>query len=93
MPINRTWVAIALLPMLAACNEHLVDMGPPVSTFGEANRQTLAAQVIDPDPQYEFLDPATSAEHAAQAIERYRKGTVTKPERTSSTAISGGGGR
>ena len=91
MPISRTWLAIAVLPMLAACEHDLVDMGGhPASTWGEANRQTMAAQVIDPDPQYEFLDPATSADHAARAIERYRKGTVTKPERTSSTAGSGG---
>lgn len=91
MRTKRLWLAIAVLPMLAACEHDLVDMGGhPASTFGEANRQTLAAQVIDPDPQYEFLDAATSADHAAQAIEKYRKGTVTKPERTSSTTISGG---
>ena len=91
MPISRTWLAIAALPLLAGCEHDLVDMGGhPASTWGEANRQTMAAQVIDPDPQYEFLDPATSADHAARAIERYRKGTVTKPERTSSTAGSGG---
>ena len=59
--------------------------------FGEANRQTYAAMVIDPDPQY--AEPlATSAEHAADAIERYRDDAVKQPERTSSTEGSGSGG-
>lgn len=62
------------------------------SDFGEANRQTLMAQVIDPDPQYEFLDPATSGDHAAQAIDRYRKGMVKQPDKVTSTSISSGGG-
>ena len=60
--------------------------------FGEANRQTYAAMIIDPDPQYE--EPlATSAEHAAGAVEAYREGTVKRPERVRSTqSVSGGGG-
>lgn len=56
------------------------------TTMGEALHTTLAAQVIDPDPQYEYLDPATSGQHAAQAIERYRTDKVKKPERISSTS-------
>ena len=61
--------------------------------FGEANRQTMMAQVIDPDPEYETLVPETSAEHAAQAIERYRKDEIKQPERISSTeSVSGGSG-
>ena len=63
------------------------------TTFGEAKNMTMAAQVIDPDPQYEFLDPLTSAEHAAQAIDRYRKGTVKQPERIRSTEAVGSRGR
>lgn len=63
------------------------------STFGEANRQTMMAQVVDPDPQYEYLDPATSGDRAAQAIDRYRKGTVKQPDKVTSTQISGSGSR
>ena len=48
--------------------------------FGEASEQTLMAQVIDPDPQYDTLVPASSGEHAAQAIDRYRKGNVKEPQ-------------
>lgn len=58
------------------------------SNFGEANKATFAAQVVDPDVEYEYLDPATSGEHAGQAIERYRKGTVKRPERVRSTTTS-----
>ena len=60
------------------------------TTFGEANKATFAAQVVDPDPQYEYLDPPTSAEHAGQAIDRYRKGAVKRPERVRSRADASG---
>lgn len=82
---------LALLPLLAACEHGAAGTGAPASTFGEANRQTMAAQVIDPDPQYEYLDPATSAERAGKAIDRYRKGTVKRPERVRTTSEVGGG--
>ena len=86
------WLALAALPLLAGCETGMAGRGEPASTFGEANRQTMLAQVVDPDPQYEFLDPETSAEHAAKAVERYRKDAVKKPERVKSTSGIGGGG-
>jgi type IV pilus biogenesis protein CpaD/CtpE len=55
--------------------------------FGEANRQTYAAMVIDPDPRYE--EPmATSGEHAGDAVERYRNDQVKQP----ATVRTGSGG-
>ncbi|GGB86185.1 hypothetical protein GCM10011494_00600 [Novosphingobium endophyticum] len=71
-------------------------MGGP-DNFGEANRQTMMAQVIDPAPQYDTAVPETSAEHAGQAVERYRTDKVKKPERVKtsnalSSSGSGGGG-
>ena len=84
MTSNVRYLAVAvLLPALAAC-EHNYP-GPPASSYGDANRMTMAAQVVDPDPQYVTLNPETSGEHAGQAAERYRKGAVKKPVRTSST--------
>ena len=69
MTIDYRRVAlIALLPALAAC-EHNYP-GPPASKFGDANRATLAAQVVDPDPQYETINPPTSGEKAGQAGEK-----------------------
>lgn len=61
--------------------------------FGEANRATYAAMVVNPDPQYDTPIPLTSAEHAAQAIERYRTDAVKVPERQTTTqSVSGGTG-
>jgi len=62
--------------------------------FGEANRQTMAAQVIDPTPEYVTTVPASSGQHAAQAVERYRKDQVKKPDRvkTTNAGLGGGGG-
>lgn len=58
--------------------------------WGEANRATMAAQVIDPNPEYENPIPETSADHAVDAIDRYREGNVKQPERVSTTEISQG---
>lgn len=93
MPIDRrVLLLLALVPGLAGCESTLSSVkAPDASGFGEPNRQTLAAQVIDPDPQYEYLDPATSGQHASAAIERYRQDKVKKPERVSSTASIGSG--
>ena len=54
------------------------------AAFGEANRQTYAAMIVNPDPQY--AEPmASSAEQAAAAAERYRNDEVKQPEAPSST--------
>lgn len=65
------------------------------SSFGEANRQTMAAQIIDPDPVYESDVPPGRGDHAGQAVERYRTDKIKQPKRQSSTSTggnSGGGG-
>jgi hypothetical protein len=90
-------LAFAALPLLlAGCEHDYAGAVKPASSFGEANRQTMMAQVIDPDPQYETLTPPTSGEHAGQAVDRYRKDKVKKPERVMSTQTgrsgSGSGG-
>lgn len=59
--------------------------------LGEANRLTYAAMIVDPEPVYDTEMP-TSAEHAAQAEERYRKDKVKKPATIRSTSGTGGGG-
>ena len=53
--------------------------------FGDANRQTMAAQVIDPNPVYEDPIPPTSADNAVDAIDRLRNDQVKRPERISTT--------
>lgn len=89
---RRCWLALAATAMLAGCEHGPMELNNPGSPWGEANRQTFAAQVIDPDPRYDTLDPPTDAEHAAQAVERYRQDKVKKPERVTSTQTSSGGG-
>lgn len=79
---------VALLPALAGCMHNYP--GPPASNFGDANRMTMAAQVVDPDPQYDTLNPPTSGEHAGQAAERYRKDAVKQPVRETATVSSSG---
>ena len=48
--------------------------------FGESVKQTMMAQVIDPDPQYDTLVHESSGDHAAQAIGRYRTDSVKEPK-------------
>lgn len=81
---------LGALPLLAACTDGLASTGTPASSFGEANRQTMLAQVVDPDPQYDTLVPATSAQHAGQAADRYAADKVKKPERVRSTQSPSG---
>jgi len=87
------WGLLAVVALLGGC-EHDQLGGKAASTFGEANRQTMMAQVVDPDPQYDTLVPETSAAHAAQAADRYAKDTVKKPEKVRSTeSVSSGSSR
>lgn len=95
MNSRLTSLAIVGTLALAGCAQthtgELETIDP--ADFGEANRQTYAAMVIDPDPQYD--EPlATSAEHAADAAERYRNDAVKQPDsiRTTSGTGTGGGG-
>lgn len=82
-----------LLPalLLGACSTTSRTGLVEDTAMGEAMRQSMAAQVIDPEPEYASDIEPSSGDHAAQAVERYRKGTVKKPERVRSTATGPGG--
>jgi len=84
----RTALVVASFVLLAGC-EHSLTEPKGAAQFGEPNRQTMLAQVIDPDPQYDTAIPPSSAEHAGQAIERYRTDKVKKPDKVRTT--QGGG--
>jgi type IV pilus biogenesis protein CpaD/CtpE len=88
-------VAAAALAALSGCATDgpngLPYLGGP-DNFGEANRQTYMAQVIDPAPVYDTLVPESQGEHAAQAVERYRTDKVKKPERVNTSKLKTGGG-
>ncbi|MGN3975103.1 hypothetical protein [Tsuneonella sp. SYSU-LHT278] len=93
MTIKRSLIALAPLALLGACSTTSPTGMLEDQNLGEAKAATMAAQIIDPAPVYEFLDPATSGQHAAEAVERYRTDTVKRPERVSSTSRTSGGGR
>jgi type IV pilus biogenesis protein CpaD/CtpE len=85
---TKSALAAAALLSLTACVEQdlksMPYMGGP-DNFGEANKQTMAAQVIDPSPVYLNPVPISSGEHAAQAVERYREDKVKQPDRVATT--------
>ena len=91
MTIDARRLAPAFLALVALGGCETIHV-PEASKFGDANRMTMTAQVVDPDPQYDTLNPPTSGEKAGKAAERYRTDTVKKPVATSSTQTSGGGG-
>lgn len=80
---RKALLALAAAPLVAGCTQGLMTGNEPVADFGEANRQTMLAQVIDPDPQYDTAMAPGSAEHAADAIERYANDAVKQPESVS----------
>lgn len=80
--------SLALAPLLALCT---IGCTPTDATFGNSVRQTMAAQVVDPDPQYDDAIPATDAVKAAAAIKRYRSDTVKQPDSIRTTDTQTGG--
>ncbi|EQB07956.1 hypothetical protein [Novosphingobium lindaniclasticum] len=82
MTSDRTLPALLLALLVTGCAtpDGKFYMGGK-DNFGEANRQTMAAQIIDPDPRYDTAVPDGNGAHAAAALERYRTDKVKKPER------------
>lgn len=80
--------ALAAMIAVSGCAEHALLEQPWDAKFGDANRQTMMAQVIDPDPVYD-TEMAGSAEHAQQAVERYRTDAVKQPDTISTTEGTG----
>lgn len=90
---SKVILALAAGLALGACQHGPSDypyMGGP-DNFGEANRVTMAAQVIDPTPHYDTAVPEGSGEHAAQAVERYRTDKVKQPDKVRTSDIKAGG--
>jgi hypothetical protein len=84
-------VALGLaLIALSGC-ETMMSGPPDAAKFGDANRMTMMAQVVDPDPQYD--EPMTgNGANTAQAVERYLKDAVKRPIRVRTTTSVGGSG-
>lgn len=79
--INLRILVIALATSACA----VTDTG-----LGNAVRQNMAAQVIDPDPQYRGTPvEAGSGARAALAMRRYREGRVIEPRVTGGSQRNG----
>ena len=94
MPIKFGRLAVTALglSLVAGCTtSSSMHFGADAEGWGEANRQTMAAQIIDPAPHYDHAVPETSGEHVEKAIERYRTDTVKQPERMKTTDVGTGG--
>ena len=76
---------------LGGCAETSLMTQPRDAAFGEANRQTMMAQVINPDPVYDTRMTA-SGHMAAEAIDRYRNDNVKQPESIRTTNVGDGSG-
>ena len=77
-----------ILPLCACATADKEWLGHQDPTWGDANRATMAAQVINPNPEYETQIPPTSAANATNAIDRYREGRVEQPDRISTSETS-----
>ena len=73
MNTDHIILGIAVAVLLAGCT-------PTDATFGNSVRQTMAAQVVNPDPQYDSAIPSTEAAKAGAAVDRYRNDKVKKPD-------------
>ncbi|MEP6867717.1 MAG: hypothetical protein ABJA20_04310 [Novosphingobium sp.] len=84
---------------LSGCQTAALDGQPYMGgqdNFGEANRQTYAAQIVDPAPVYETAIPEGSAQQAVAALDRYHADKVKQPDRVKTSNIatdSGASGR
>lgn len=79
---------LALAPLFALA---VAGCTPTDITLGNSVRQTMAAQVVDPDPQYEDAIPTTDAAKTSAAVKRYRSDTVKQPDTIRTTESESGG--
>lgn len=85
MNTERMIVAGAALLALSGCATYgNMDGAYDPEGFGEANRQSYAGMVVNPEPVY-TEDMTASGDKAATAIKRYREDAVKQPDRVSST--------
>jgi hypothetical protein len=93
MPAALKIVALSGLAAMAlsACTQSRLTLR---EGFGREVRSDLVAQIADPDAKYKGdPKPASNGARAALAETRYEKGVVTEPASTSTSTVSGGGGR
>ena len=75
----RAIVATGVALAVSGCTTNALTEQTGDLKFGDANRHTMRAQVIDPDPVYTNAAQSSGA-HAADAVERYRTDKVKQPD-------------
>lgn len=81
---------LASFPLAGCATYGNIDGKYDPAAFGEANRQTYAAMIENPEPEYD-TEMEGSAEKANAAVDRYRKDEVKEPDSVPSTVSPGGG--
>lgn len=85
--MTRSLLALAALSVAAACTP--VDQPSP--TFGNAVRQNIAAQTINPDPfPADAAAPEFDGERARDAVQRYREDKVKRPMPMNTNTVTKG---
>lgn len=79
------WSIGAAILLLTAC-DHPAER-PLSPNFGDAVRQNLQAQIINPAPPSDLLPSTMSGERAASAMQRYREHRVIPPSHQSSSSV------
>ena len=75
----RAAILAGAILVLGGCATNAITEKAGDLKFGDANRQTMLAQVIDPNPVY--TEPAQgSGSLASDAVERYRTDKVKQPD-------------
>jgi hypothetical protein len=90
MASDRMMFSLAMAGLaLSLSSAAVAKKAQPAQTdnFGEAVRQTMSAQIIDPNPQYDTAVPASSGEKAVAAADRYRTDKVKQPDNVASSKI------
>ncbi len=70
-------VALAPLLALGACGHP--DFGPGAADFGNAVKQNIAVQSVNPEPELALTPPDMDGSRAAIAVGRYQADKVKPP--------------
>jgi hypothetical protein len=84
---SRLVLAAGIALFLAGCATPGGPGSMGHSSFGEASRQTFAAQVVNPSPEYDEPYAEGNGAKVAAAVERYRTDKVKRPTGQSVTGL------
>ena len=94
MSSKRIWIVALACTALVACNTAQTHIGDEDAAFGEALAYDKAVQIINPAPVYsaESTQPGSNGDKGAEAVKRYRTGSVKEVQAVQTTGGGGGSG-